>query len=66
MSPRKKDDDDQLTSGVGMDALGDEARESLEAAIKEERAEDQPNVRAGMPSETDFVTPRQDQGQSKP
>jgi hypothetical protein len=64
VSPRKNTDD-EATSGVGMDALGDEARESVEAAIKEERAEDQPNVRAGMPSESEFVTPRQNQGQAK-
>lgn len=65
MSPRKKDDD-QPTSGVGTDALGDEAKESLEASIKEERAEDQPNPNAGMPAEADFTTPRQDQGRAKP
>lgn len=64
MSPRKSDDD-QVTSGVGMDALGDEARESLEAAIKEERAADQPSARAGMPAEADFVTPRKGQGKAK-
>lgn len=67
MSPRKKDEDQDVGSGVGMDALSEEAQESLTEAVRRERAEDAPNrdLGAGAPGEADFVTPKQDQGGPK-
>ena len=65
MSPRKTKDD-APDSGVGAESLSEEARESLEASVRREREENSPqNVKGGQPSETDFVTPKQDQGQQK-
>lgn len=63
MSPRKtKDQDDTPGTGVGAEALSDEARESMEEAVRREREENSPqNVTGGQPSETDFVTPKQNQ-----
>lgn len=49
---------DETAELVGAEALGDEARASVAEAIEQERKDDQPRRSAGMPAETDFVTPR--------
>lgn len=53
---------EEPTELVGAESLSEEARASVAEAVDRERQEDLPRRNAGMPADTDFVTPRRDQG----
>lgn len=58
----KKDENDTPSEVVGAESLGEEAQASVAASIAAERKDTASGPVGGMPAETDYVTPRKNQG----